>query len=61
MYLICHVTTRLNDRVKNWVRAKFGSYRSYGRGDNTFSNCHMISPGNAIRESYDFKGGLPLQ
>ena len=33
----------INDHVKIWVGAKFGCCRYCGKGDITFSICHMTS------------------
>lgn len=54
------MTTKSKDHVKSFVRAKFGSYRYFGKGIITFLICNMISRDYVLRESCDFMGGSPL-
>ena len=46
--------------MKSLVRAKFGSYRYFGKGIITFLICNMISCDYVLRESCNFMGGFPL-
>ena len=59
IYLICLVTTRLEDG-KSLVGAKIGSYTYSGRGDIVFLICYITSRDHAIRESCGFMGDFPL-
>ena len=54
------MTTKSKDHVKSLVRARFGSYRYFGKGIITFLLCNMISRDYVLRESCDFMDGSLL-